>query len=559
LTIKESYRDNPLLKRAGVQVEYTQEQIQEYIKCSKDPIYFAEKYIKIVNVDDGLVPFKMWDFQRDMIRTYHENRFSITKCPRQVGKTTTTISYILWATLFTDSQSVAILANKGQLARDILGKYQLAYENLPQWLQQGVITWNKGNIELENGSKIVAAATSSSAVRGGSFNLVFLDEFAFVPNSIAHEFFNSVYPVISSGKSTKIIIVSTPNGLNLFYKLWMDAINNKNNYATFEIHWSMVPGRDDKWREETIRNTSERQFAQEFETEFLGSADTLISASRLQALSYNDPIERKKIAGDNILDIYEHPIKGDESVTLDHIYAICVDVAEGKNQDCSAFSVFDISATPYKQVAKYADSLISPILYPTVIYNTAKYYNDAYVLVEVNNTPQVAEILHTDLEYENLLKVQTGNKKAQQISAGFGRGVQMGVKMSPMVKRIGCYNLKTLIESNKLMTNDFDTISELSSFISDGSSWSAEEGKTDDLVMTMVLFSWLSTQKYFRDLVNHDLRKQLQLEKLNQIDDEMIPAPIIDDGLDLPFILEGGDVWEKAGPNDVYSDYFKIR
>ena len=559
MTIKESYRDNPLLKRAGVQVEYTQEQIQEYIKCSKDPIYFAEKYIKIVNVDDGLVPFKMWDFQRDMIRTYHENRFSITKCPRQVGKTTTTISYILWATLFTDSQSVAILANKGQLARDILGKYQLAYENLPQWLQQGVITWNKGNIELENGSKIVAAATSSSAVRGGSFNLVFLDEFAFVPNSIAHEFFNSVYPVISSGKSTKIIIVSTPNGLNLFYKLWMDAINNKNNYATFEIHWSMVPGRDDKWREETIRNTSERQFAQEFETEFLGSADTLISASRLQALSYNDPIERKKIAGDNILDIYEHPIKGDESVTLDHIYAICVDVAEGKNQDCSAFSVFDISATPYKQVAKYADSLISPILYPTVIYNTAKYYNDAYVLVEVNNTPQVAEILHTDLEYENLLKVQTGNKKAQQISAGFGRGVQMGVKMSPMVKRIGCYNLKTLIESNKLMTNDFDTISELSSFISDGSSWSAEEGKTDDLVMTMVLFSWLSTQKYFRDLVNHDLRKQLQLEKLNQIDDEMIPAPIIDDGLDLPFILEGGDVWEKAGPNDVYSDYFKIR
>ena len=557
MIVKESYRDNPLLKRAGVQVEYTQEQVQEYIKCSKDPIYFAENYIKIVNVDEGLMPFRMWDFQRDMIKTYHENRFSITKCPRQVGKTTTTISYILWLTLFTDSQSVAILANKGQLARDILGKYQLAYENLPIWMQQGVITWNKGNIELENGSKIVAAATSSSAVRGGSFNLVFLDEFAFVPNSIAHEFFNSVYPVISSGKSTKIIIVSTPNGLNLFYKLWIDAINNKNNYATFEIHWSMVPGRDDKWREETIRNTSERQFSQEFECEFLGSADTLISGSKLQGLAYNDPIERKKIAGDNILDIYEQPIKGDDNVALDHIYAMCVDVAEGKNQDSSAFSVFDISTTPYKQVAKYADSLISPILFPTVIYNTAKYYNDAYVLVEVNNTPQVADILHTDLEYENLLKVQTGNKKAQQISAGFGRGVQMGVKMSPMVKRIGCYNLKTLVESNKLLTNDFDSISELSSFISDGSSWAAEEGKTDDLVMTMVLFSWLSTQKYFKDLVNHDLRKQLQLEKLNQIDDEMIPAPVIDDGLDVPFILDGGDVWVTGNPNDVFADYFK--
>jgi hypothetical protein len=557
LTVKESYRDNALLKRAGVQVEYTHEQVQEYIKCSKDPIYFAENYIKIVNVDEGLMPFRMWDFQRDMIKTYHENRFSITRCPRQVGKTTTTISYVLWLTLFTDSQSVAILANKGQLARDILGKYQLAYENLPMWMQQGVITWNKGNIELENGSKIVAAATSSSAVRGGSFNLVFLDEFAFVPNSIAHEFFNSVYPVISSGKSTKIIIVSTPNGLNLFYKLWMDAINKKNNYATFEIHWSMVPGRDAAWREETIRNTSERQFSQEFECEFLGSADTLISGSKLQGLAYNDPIERRKIAGDNILDIYEHPIKGDENVALDHIYAMCVDVAEGKNQDSSAFSVFDISTTPYRQVAKYADSLISPILFPTVIYNTAKYYNDAYVLVEVNNTPQVADILHTDLEYENLLKVQTGNKKAQQISAGFGRGVQMGVKMSPMVKRIGCYNLKTLVESNKLLTSDFDTISELSSFISDGSSWAAEEGKTDDLVMTMVLFSWLSTQKYFKDLVNHDLRKQLQLEKLNQIDDEMMPAPVIDDGMDVPFILDGGDVWVTGNPNDVFADYFK--
>jgi hypothetical protein len=557
LTVKESYRDNALLKRAGVQVEYTHEQVQEYIKCSKDPIYFAENYIKIVNVDEGLMPFRMWDFQRDMIKTYHENRFSITRCPRQVGKTTTTISYVLWLTLFTDSQSVAILANKGQLARDILGKYQLAYENLPMWMQQGVITWNKGNIELENGSKIVAAATSSSAVRGGSFNLVFLDEFAFVPNSIAHEFFNSVYPVISSGKSTKIIIVSTPNGLNLFYKLWMDAINKKNNYATFEIHWSMVPGRDAAWREETIRNTSERQFSQEFECEFLGSADTLISGSKLQGLAYNDPIERRKIAGDNILDIYEHPIKGDENVALDHIYAMCVDVAEGKNQDSSAFSVFDISTTPYRQVAKYADSLISPILFPTVIYNTAKYFNDAYVLVEVNNTPQVADILHTDLEYENLLKVQTGNKKAQQISAGFGRGVQMGVKMSPMVKRIGCYNLKTLVESNKLLTSDFDTISELSSFISDGSSWAAEEGKTDDLVMTMVLFSWLSTQKYFKDLVNHDLRKQLQLEKLNQIDDEMMPAPVIDDGMDVPFILDGGDVWVTGNPNDVFADYFK--
>jgi hypothetical protein len=553
---KSSYRDNPLLKRAGVKLEYTKEQIEEYIKCSKDPIYFSERYIKIVNVDEGLMNFKMWDFQRDMIKTYHENRFSITKCPRQVGKTTTTVAYLLWASIFQDSQSIAVLANKGQLAQDILSKYQLAYENLPMWLQQGVITWNKRNIELENGSKVIAAATSSSAVRGGSFNIVFLDEFAFVPSSIAHEFFNSVYPVISSGKTTKIIIVSTPNGMNLFYKLWMDAINKKNNYKTFEIHWSMVPGRDADWREETIRNTSERQFQQEFETEFLGSTNTLISGSKLQQLAYTDPIERKKIAKEEILDIYEAPIIGDGETTKDHTYAMCVDVAEGKSMDLSALSVFDISETPYRQVAKYASSFISPVLFPTIIYNVARLYNNAHVLVEINNTPQIAEILHGELEYENLVKVQTGNKKAQQISAGFGRGVQLGLKMSTQVKRIGCTNLKTLIESDKLIVKDFDTISELTSFVSDGVSWNAEENKTDDLVMTSVMFAWMTTQKYFKDVVNHDLRKQLQLEKLAQIEDEYVPGPIMDNGLDVPFIVEGGDVWVTGGKDDVYGEYF---
>lgn len=554
---KDSYRDNPLLKRAGVKMEYTQEQIEEYIKCSKDPIYFAEKYIQIVNVDEGLMPFRMWDFQREMIKTYHENRFSITKCPRQVGKTTTTVAYILWLSIFQDTQNIAVLANKGQLARDILSKYQLAYENLPMWLQQGVITWNKGSVELENGSKVIAAATSSSAVRGGSFNVVFLDEFAFVPSNIAHEFFNSVYPVISSGKSTKIIIVSTPNGMNLFYKLWMDAINKKNNYKTFEIHWSMVPGRTAEWREETIRNTSERQFQQEFETEFLGSTNTLISGSKLQELAYAEPVEKRRIAKEEILDVYEHPVVGDGDITKDHVYAICVDVAEGKNMDMSALSVIDISETPYRQVARYSSAFISPVLFPTIIYNAAKYYNNAYVLIEVNNTPQIAEILHGEMEYENVLKVQTGNKKAQQISAGFGRGVQLGLKMSSQVKRIGCTNLKTLIETDKLIVKDFETISELTSFVSDGATWRAEEGKTDDVVMTLVMFAWMTTQKYFKDVVNHDLRKQLQLEKLSQMDEETIPGPIIDNGLDVPFLVEGGDVWVTGSQGEVYAEYFR--
>jgi len=549
----EAYRDNPLLKKAGVKVEYTEEQVAEYIKCSKDPIYFAKNYIKIVNVDEGLINFKMWKFQEQMLKLFANNRFVITKCPRQVGKTTTTVAYMLWATIFTDQQNCAVLANKGSLARDILAKYQLAYENLPMWLQQGVVTWNKGNVELENGSKIIAASTSSSAIRGGSFNIVFLDEFAFVPTNIAEEFFNSVYPVISSGKKTKIIIVSTPNGMNLFYKLWMDSINKKNNYVNFEIHWSHVPGRDEKWKEETIRNTSERQFSQEFETEFLGSSNTLISGYKLQSLVYTDPITQH-----DLLKIYEHPVKeGVNEAKSDHLYCITVDVSEGKNLDCSAFSVIDISQTPYKQVATYKSSSITPILFPTVIYNTARYYNDAYILVEINNNPQVADSLHTDFEYENLWKIFTGNKKPQQLSAGFARGIQMGLKMSPQVKAIGCSNLKTLIEGDKLIINDFDTYSELTTFIQQKNSFSAEEGANDDMVMSLVIFSWVTTQQYFKEIVNHDIRKQIQLENMNQMDDDTLPAPIIEDGLEHDFEMVGGDMWEVADGRETYSTYFK--
>ena len=550
---KDSYRDNPLLKKVGIQHPYTQEQAEEYAKCATDPVYFAMNYIKIVNVDEGLIPFKMWDFQKEMIKIYHENRFSITKCPRQVGKTTTSVAYLLWSTIFTDSQSVAVLANKGSLARDILAKYQLAYENLPMWLQQGVVTWNKGNVELENGSKIIAASTSSSAIRGGSFNCVFLDEFAFVPNNIAEEFFNSVYPVISSGKTSKIIIVSTPNGMNLFYKLWMDAIGKKNGYKPFEIHWSMVPGRTEAWKEETIRNTSLRQFQQEFETEFLGSSNTLISGYKLAQLRYMDAV-----AEHDLMKIYEHPIKTDGiKYVKDRLYCIVVDVSEGKNLDSSAFSVIDISDLPYKQVATYKSSSITPLLFPTVIYNAARYYNDAYVLVEINNTPQIADTLHADLEYENLWKVFTGNKKPQQLSAGFARGVQLGLKMSPQVKKIGTSNLKTLIEGDKLLVNDFATYSELTTFVENKNTFAAEQGANDDLVMGLVMFAWATTQPYFKEIVAHDLRKQVQLENMNQFDDETVVEPIMDDGLRHDLELVDGDLWEIADGSPTYSRFMK--
>jgi hypothetical protein len=549
---KESYRDNPLLKRIGVRVNFTEEQVDEYIKCSKDPIYFA-KYIKIITLDEGVTDFKMYDFQEDMIKTFHNNRFTIMKCPRQVGKTTTTVAYLLWTILFKDSQSVAVLANRGETARGILGKLQLAYENLPMWLQQGVVEWNKGRVELENGSVIIASSTSGSAARSGSFNIVFLDEFAFVPANIATDFITSVYPVITAGTKTKIIIVSTPNGMNLFYKIWTDAVNKNNNYVPFEVHWSMVPGRDEDWKEETIRNTSEYQFRQEFETEFLGSSNTLISGKKLQSMTYSQPI-----AQHDKMVIYEQPIKGNDDDVKDHLYCMTVDVSEGRNLDSSAFSVFDISTTPYKQVATYKSSSISPMLFPTIIHNAARMYNDAYVLVEINNNPQVADVIHQDLEYENLWKVFTGNKQPQQLSSGFGRGVQMGVKMSTPVKRVGCSNLKTLIEGDKLLIPDFDTISELTTFVADKTTFKAEGDNNDDLVMTLVLFAWAATQKYFKDIVNHDIRKQIQLENMNQIDEETLPAPIIETGLERPGLeVFDGDVWEVANGGEIYAGFIK--
>ena len=552
MAVKENYRDNPKLKRVGIEVNFTKEQIDEYIKCAKDPVYFS-KYITIISLDHGIIPFKMYDFQEEMIRTFDAHRFVITKCPRQVGKTTTAVAYLLHTILFKDSQNVAILANKGKTSRDILGKLQLAYENLPMWLQQGVVEWNKGKIELENGSIIIADSTSSSAARSGSYNIVFLDEFAFVPSNIAHDFITSVYPVITAGTKTKILIVSTPNGMNLFYKMWMDAVEKRNNYVPFEIHWSQVPGRDEHWKEETIRNTSERQFQQEFETFFLGSSNTLVSGIKLQQMHYSDPVSIH-----DQLKIYEMPIKEDEAETKkDHLYCVVVDPSEGKNMDSSAFSVIDISTTPYKQVATYKDPVISTLLFPTVIYNAAKLYNDAYILVEINNTPQIADIIHTDLEYENLWKVFTGNKKPQQLSAGFARGIQLGLKMSPQVKRIGCSNLKTLIEGDKLIVPDFDTYSELTTFVANKNSFSAEAEANDDLVMGLVMFAWATTQKYFREIVNHDLRKQIQLENLNQFDDETLPAPIIEDGFSHNLELIDGDLWEKADSGSTYNSFIR--
>jgi len=536
--MSDGYLGNDRLKRVGVELSYTEEQVAEIIKCTEDPVHFIKNYVKIVNVDHGLVPFDMWPFQEKMVKTFHENRFCIAKMPRQVGKTTTTVGYMLWSVLFNPDYTVGILANKGSLAREILDRLTKAYEYLPLWLQQGVVVWNKGNIELENGSKIFAYATSAAGVRGGSYNLIFLDEFAFVPHNMAQDFFQSTYPVISSGQTTKVIIVSTPNGLNQFYKMWTDAIEGRSTYKPLEVHWSMVPGRDEKWKEETIRNTSEEQFRVEFETEFIGSSATLISGTKLRSLAFHNPI-----SSDEGLDIYEQPIPG-------RLYICTVDCAEGVEADYSTINVVDVTETPYRQVAKYRNNKLPLLFFPTIIYSVAKKYNEAYALIETNNIgQQVVDILHYDLEYENIYKLEHHHIKGQSISAGFRRSTSFGIKTTKSVKKIGCANLKTLIENDKLIINDFDTIAEMNTFSRVRDSYSAEEGNNDDLVMGLVLFAWLTAQTFFKDSTSIDVRKLMLAEQNMLVDEDLAPVGIIDDGKreEITIDRENNDIWTERG------------
>jgi len=517
-----TYLGNPNLKRANVQQNWTKKQLLEYTKCMEDPLYFIQNYVKIVSLDEGLIPFKMYPFQKEMVGTFHNNRFTICKLPRQSGKSTVMVSYLLHYALFNPSVNIAILANKAATARDLLSRLQLAYEHLPHWLQQGVMSWNKGSLELENGSKILASSTSASAVRGGSYNIIFLDEFAYVPSNVAEQFFSSVYPTISSGQSTKVMIVSTPHGMNMFYKIWTDAEEKRNSYIPIEVHWSEVPGRDEKWKKETIANTSEQQFNTEFECEFLGSIDTLISPSKLRVLAYKKPIQSN--AG---VDVFEHPIP-------EHTYILTADVARGTSNDYSAFIVFDVTSVPYRIVAKFRDNEIKPLLFPQRIHQIAKAYNQSFVLIEVNDIgEQVANAMQYDMEYDNMIMASMRGRAGQILGGGFSGGrAQLGVRTTKAVKSIGCSNLKQLVEDNKIIIEDFDTINELSTFIVKGSSFEADDGCNDDMVACLFIFGWCTDQTYFKELTNNDIREQMYRENQDQLEQDMAPFGFVINGLE---------------------------
>lgn len=516
------YNANSQLKAAGVKIPFTEEQVTEWVKCKEDPIYFINNYCKIISLDHGLVPFKLYDCQIEKVKIIHENRKVILMEGRQQGKTTTSAAYILWYTLFQDSKTVAILANKATAAREVLYRYQLMYENLPLWLQQGVTTWNKGDIELENNSKVFTAATSASGIRGKSVNMLYVDETAIIPNNVAEDFFTSVYPTISAGETTKILLSSTPLGYNHFWRFWNDAENKRNDFIPLFIPYWKIPGRDEKWAEEQKRQLGEIKFNQEVLCTFLGSSLTLVRADVIAKMSPARVIHSK-----DGLDVFEEPVKG-------HNYVLVADTAKGVGGDYSSFSIIDITEVPYKQVAKYRDNKISPMLYPSVIYKIGKEYNEAYVLMEVNSSEQVSSILYSEMEYENILFVNRSND-GQVVSGGFGGGkAQLGVNTDKKVKRVGCMNFKALVEEGKLLVQDIDTIAEISTFIEQRGSYAADEGYHDDLVMTLVLFSWLTTNPYFKDLNDVNLRQIMYEKQIKSIEDELTPFGFYNDGRETP-------------------------
>jgi hypothetical protein len=519
--MSDGYLGNTHLKKVAEQIEWTPDLLREYMRCAEDPEYFARTYIKIVHVDRGLVPFEMYDYQKDIAHKIFNNRRVAVLTARQSGKTTTAVAVILHYILFNEFKTVAILANKGDAAREVLARIKLAYEALPKWLQQGIEEWNKGNIALENGCAVLAGTTTSSAIRGKSVNFLYLDEVAFIEGY--DEFFASVYPTISSGETTKLLMTSTPNGLNHFWKTCKGAEEGTNGYQYVKVMWYDVPGRDEKWRKETIESLDhdEEKFNQEYCCEFLGSSGTLISGSKLKQLAPDIPILQSEG-----LTQYERPIGN-------HQYVITADVARGKGLDYSTFNVIDITTMPYKQVATFRDNFIGPIDFASVLFRVGTMYNTAGILVEINDIGgQVADVLIIDYGYDNILYTQNSGRSGKVLSGGFGKNIDNGIRTTTGVKGTGCSMLKMLIEQDQLIIRDFDTIFELSRFSKKKNSFEAESGFHDDLVMNLVLFAWMTEQAYFKDMTDINTLIKLREKTEEQIEEDLLPFGFIDVGDD---------------------------
>lgn len=509
------YNGNKKLKQIGQEIAWTPETIEEYRKCKEDVLYFAKNYFKIATLDHGLVLFDPYPFQEEILKMCYDERFIIGKVGRQMGKSTVFSCWILHYVLFNENVSVGVLSNKMKSAKDFMKRIQQGFEELPMWLQQGVKAWNKMDIELENGSRVSCEATTENSGRGGSYNVILLDEFAFVKPSVAEDFMASIYPTISSsteGKS-KLFIISTPKGMNHYYDIWNAAVKKQNNFIPLDVSYKDVPGRDEKWAEDQLKVLGKVRFEQEVNCSFIGSSHTLIDGDCLKHLSKEDPIAIKP----NLL-IYHHPVPGNR-------YMITVDPAEGNQGDYTVMTIFDISKLPYKIAGIWRSNTISTLQVPMILYSIAKHYNEAWIFGEINFGVDIINSMIYDFEYENILKISDtkGSHFGRQVLAHPGEySKKVGVKMSAGVKRLGCATLKNIIENRHIEIVDETLINELRRFVNVKNSYQAETGH-DDIVMSLVLFAWATTQAAFKEFTKTDVERKIDQEHLAKNADEIIP------------------------------------
>lgn len=541
--LKFHFMGNSNLRPAGRSIELSEDQLKEYKKCRKDPVYFIENYVKVVSLDKGVVPMKLYPYQKRLIKAFHNNRFVLSKLFRQAGKSSVTAAYVLWYVNFNANKSAAILANKAAIAREIFSRVQFMFEELPVWLKKGVKEWNKTSFTLENDTTCFCAASSPSSIRGKSISLLVLDEFAFLSQNLADEFIASVFPTISSGETTKMIIVSTPHGMNHFYKMWSEAEQGINGFVAVPGDWKEHPDRTQKWADDMRAKLGEVKYNQEILCTFIGSSNSLIPGSKLSTLTFKQATLLMKG-----LSQYHIPAEGRN-------YVMLVDVSRGTDQDYSAFIVIDITEMPYKVACVYRDNQISTLAFPELIYNVANKYNTAFILVETNDLgQQVADTLFYDLEYENVYM-----SSRDDIREGGGKTYSPGCRTTKKTKQIGCNIIKNVIENDQLEINDADIIEEMSVFVRVGTSYKAEEGKHDDLMMCLVMFGYLTSTPAFQDLFDFSLRKKLVQDQITKMEEQMLPIGFFskdDDVDDIIVDKRGNNLWLGNGDMEEFSKRF---
>ena len=519
------YNNIKNLLKADIKLDYTPEQIQEIMKCQSDIKYFLKTYVKIISLDKGIVNFNMFEYQERFIDILKNNNRIVALQPRQTGKSITSSAFILHYAIFNPNSYIAILANKARTARPILNKIKNMYRSLPIWLQVGVEEWSKGSIVLGNGTQLIAEATTESGIRGDSAKILFIDETGFIDNNLWDGFWSSVYPVVSSSKDAKIILSSTPHGINHFHKIWAEAKEGINGFTPFRAYWNEHPERDDAWKEKTILEIGETRWRVEFECAFQGSSGTLISGQKLESIPFSNPIKTKM---ENKFLIYEEPKDKRK-------YVLISDFGEGLGAgDYTTCHVIDVTEATWHQVAVYRDNEILFRETPSMLSRIGKYYNNALIIGEANTIGLgILDDLNFDEEYENIF---FGDDLAKET-----RHAYFGMKMTSKTKKMGNQYLKEYVENDTLVVYDHETIAELSTYIKRKESYSAEDGKHDDLVTPLVLFSnFMQNKNYVEEWLGTPTYNKRD-QKMSKLDEEIMPLGFHHDGETLINLDDGDD------------------